>query len=275
MENPEKLTKKQRRDAARAEREAAEAAAAAKAARKKRLSVLVGVVAVAAVVVAVVIGLTSSGGGNTPAPDSSAVAGVQDSSALLSGIPQSGRTLGDPKAPVTLIEFADLQCPICKMYSAQTLPRVIQDYVRPGKVKMDLQLLTFLGPDSVRGAAIANAAARQNRLWNFAELFYANQGQEQSGYATDDFLRKIASATPSLNVSKAFGVRADAAIVNANGAANTLASRYAVTGTPTLVVGPTGGTLNKVNGFDYATLKGVLDGAITQAGATTKKKPGT
>lgn len=274
MENPEKPTKKQRRDAARAEREAAEAAAAAKDARKKRLSVLAGVVAVAAVIVAVVIGLTSSGGDNTPAPDSSAVAGVQDTSALLSGIPQSGRTLGNPKAPVTMIEFADLQCPICKQYSAQTLPQVIQDFVRDGKVKIELQLLTFLGPDSVRGAAIANAAARQDHMWDFVELFYANQGEEQSGYATDDFLRKIASAAPGLNASKAFGLRADASIVNANGAANTLASRYGVTGTPTLVVGPTDGTLNKVNGFDYGTLKGALDGAVKQAGAT-KKKPGT
>ncbi len=268
--NENQQTKQQRRDAARQERQAQEAAAAAAAARRRRLSILGGIVAAVAVVLVAVVVLTG-GGDDKPAAGAAggaAVAGRKESAAMLSGVPQAGRVLGDPKAPVTMLEFADLQCPYCREYSLQTLPRIVQDYVRSGKVKLELHLLTFLGEDSVRGAAVANAAARQDKLWNVADVFYFNQGEEKTGYATDAFLRKVAGAVPGLDVAKVFADRTQPAVVDENGAANSLASRYGVTGTPSFVVGPTGGDLKLVEGFDYDSLKAALDGALKAAPAS-------
>jgi protein-disulfide isomerase len=214
----------------------------------------------------------ATGGGNDKSPAGAAagapVTGVKESTAMLAGVPQSGKTLGDPKAPVTMIEFADLQCPFCKEYSLQTLPRIVQDYVRAGKVRLELHLLTFLGEDSVRGAAVANAAALQDKLWNFTDLFYFNQGEEKTGYATDAFLRKIADAVPGLDADKAFADRTQQSVVAENAAADALAGRYGVTGTPSFVVGPTGGDLQLVDGFDLGSIKAALDGALKQTAAS-------
>jgi protein-disulfide isomerase len=115
---------------------------------------------------------------------------------------QDGIHLGDPNAPATLIEFADLQCPFCAEYATDTLPGVIDEYVRSGRVRLELRLLAFLGPDSVRGREWANAAALQDRLWGFSDRFFRNQGEENSGYATDAFLERLARQTPGLDMAQ-------------------------------------------------------------------------
>src|SRR5204863_7739648 len=111
---------------------------------------------------------------------------------LFGGIPQQGIVLGNPKAPVTMTEFADLQCPVCRDYTAAVLPTLVRDYVRTGKVKMVFQDLAFLGDDSVTAGRAAAAAGAQNRLWQFADAFYGDQGDENSGYVTDSFVRGVA-----------------------------------------------------------------------------------
>ena len=115
-------------------------------------------------------------------------------SSLLAGIPEHNGVLGDPKAKVTVTEFLDLQCPICAEASKQTLPTLINDYVRTGKVKLQARTLHFIGPDSARAARAAAAAQEQGKLWPFVEAFYAAQGAENSGYVTDGFLRDVAKA---------------------------------------------------------------------------------
>jgi len=115
-------------------------------------------------------------------------------SARFDGLAQDGIRLGKASAPVTLVEFADLQCPACGVYAREVLPTVIDRYVRTGKLKLELNLLTFVGEDSERGARAAAAASRSRRLWNFADAFYAAQGPENSGYVTDDFLESTAKA---------------------------------------------------------------------------------
>jgi protein-disulfide isomerase len=165
---------------------------------------------------------------------------------MLAGIPQRGNTLGNPKAPVTLVEFADPQCPFCKEYALNVMPRLVQDYVRTGRVKMVFRPLTFIGPDSERAARIAVAAGAQDRMWNYVDLVYHNQGEENSGYATDDWLRKIGSAVRGLDVGKAFAARQSATVTGQLGAANGLAQRYGVSSTPSFLVGR-GAQLHKVD----------------------------
>ena len=92
---------------------------------------------------------------------------------------------------MTLVEFADLQCPFCKEFADNVTPRLIQDYVRTKKLRIQFQPLTFIGPDSEKAARYAIGSGGQNKLWNFVELFYRNQGTENTGYVTDEFVHKI------------------------------------------------------------------------------------
>jgi protein-disulfide isomerase len=127
--------------------------------------------------------------------------------AEFAGIPQHSTLLGDPHAPATLVEFADLQCPFCAQYARDALPGLLRDWVRPGRLRLDLRLLSFIGPDSRPAARMAGAAALQDRLWQFSELFLLSQGTENSGYVTPAFLRAIATATRGLNVQRALDTR--------------------------------------------------------------------
>jgi len=231
-------SRKEQRDLARRERVAREQAAAAAATRRRRFTRLGAVVALAAVVVVALVAVSSSGKGTTSATSSSGpVNGATASAAMLSGIPQHGITLGDPKAPVRVVEFADLQCPFCRDYAVNVLPGLVQKYVRPGKVRMDFRTLAFIGPDSVRAGQVAEAAGEQNKLWNFADVMYLNQGKENSGYATDAYLKRIAGAVPGLDTAKAFDARDGAAVSAQLKAAADLANASGVNETPTFLVG--------------------------------------
>lgn len=121
----------------------------------------------------------------------------------FAGVPQRGVWLGDPKAGATLVEFADPQCPLCGQYARDVLPAVLDRYVRTRRLRLRLELLTILGADSERMARLAAAASLQGRAWQLMELFYENQGDEGSGYATDEYLRRIAAATPGLDAQRA------------------------------------------------------------------------
>jgi protein-disulfide isomerase len=227
-------TKRERRDAARAARLERERAVAAAAARRRRLPRLGAVLGAAAVIVVVAVAVSSGAGTK---PSTSAPAHAADVRSMLAGIPQRGATLGDPKAPVRVVEFADLQCPFCANYSRTLLPRLVRDYVRPGKVRMELRTLAFIGPDSVRAARVAQAAGRQNKMWNVADLVYLNQRRENSGYLNDAFLRRIARAVPGLDVSRVFAQRGSAAVTRRLQSAQTEATRAGVDSTPTFLVG--------------------------------------
>lgn len=214
---------KQRRRAQREQR----AQQQAEADRRKQRLWLLGGVAVAAIAVVAVLALVS-GGDDSPdgLGDGSTLNAAAEVNELFAGIPQDGITLGEPDAPVTLVEFADLQCPFCAQFAVDALPEIVDDYVRPGRVKLDLRLLTFLGPDSMRAAQVTYAAALQGYGWQYADLFFNNQGQEGSGYASEDFLREIGEGVEGLDVDLALeqstGAEADELIKQAQSAAQTL-----------------------------------------------------
>jgi protein-disulfide isomerase len=210
--------------------------------------------ATAALVVAVAAIVVSSSGGSQAAAPAPATA------SLFAGIPERGGVAGDAKAPVTVTEYVDLQCPVCAHAASSTLPTVVRDYVRTGKVKLAARTLQFLGADSVRAAQVAAGAERQNKLWPFLEAFYARQGTENSGYVTDAFLR---------DVSRAAGVDAKAALAEAGSSfaggrlnrANADASRMGIQGTPTLTVRRGNGPekLLDANPLDPASVAKALD----------------
>lgn len=137
------------------------------------------------------------------------IQGAAEVASLLEGIPQQNNILGQPNAPVTMIMFEDLKCPVCQKFTLDAMPKIINDYVRTGKLRIIFQFQTFVGRqtapgDSERGARFALAAGKQNKLWNFTELFYHNQQHENERYITDDFLSRLGDEIAGLNVQQAF-----------------------------------------------------------------------
>jgi protein-disulfide isomerase len=166
--------------------------------RQRLLQIAAGAafLAIAAVVVLVVVSSSNGSGGDTNIEESAEV------SRLLTGIPQQGLVLGDPKAPVELVEFGDLQCPVCKGYSEEILPPIIESKVKQGEVKLGFRNFTIIGEQSPPAGAAALAAGEQGRGWNYVELFYRNQGEEDSGYADDEFLEAVAKGAGIKNLAK-------------------------------------------------------------------------
>lgn len=201
-----------------------------------RRSMLIRLGLLGALAVVVVLALVAIGGptgGDSPAGGGSSV--TADSA--LRGIPQSGIVLGSPGAPVTMVEFADLQCPFCAEYHKKVFPELLDRYVRTGRVRLELRLLRFLGPDSDRLARAAAAAAAQNRMWQFAGLAYDRQGTENSGYATDSFIKGLLADAGVRNAH--LGAAAERQVRGAEQAARTLG----IDATPSFLIGPTGGKL--------------------------------
>ena len=238
-------SRKEQKAAAREARLAAEREEAGRESRRKRLAWLGGAIAVlaaAAVLIVVLAGGGDDGGGGD---GDGAVQGVADSRAMLEGIPQDGTSLGASDAPVVLTEFADLQCPFCRDYALNVLPQVIEKYVRPGDLRLEMRLLRFIGPDSDRGARAAVVASRQDKLWAFVDLWYRNQGTEGTGYGDDEFIGNLAEAAGVPPKQALDGIRArDTAAPLTE--AQQQATAVGIDSTPSFTVTPKGGEPKRI-----------------------------
>ena len=185
--------------------------------------------------------------GDRVAESEHALRGARSLSERFGGIRQDGPILGRRDAPYTLVEFADLQCPFCARFDRDVLPAVIERFVRPGRLRIELRPVAFLGRDSSTGAAATVAAGEQDRMWQFADLWYRNQGPENSGYATPEFLGRIAD-TASLDVDR-WQRQSNSPELIAILERNARAAQTArISGTPGFRLGRTGGTLTPFAG---------------------------
>ncbi len=240
-----------RRAQARAEREAAERAAAQSDQRRKRLTILGGILVAAVVVVVAVVLIAGNGGSDSKTTAASgASAPVSNADAIqeqLGGVPQNGNTLGKSDAPITIVEYGDLQCPVCANFSNTIMPTVVQDYIRQGKARLQFRNFAFIGDDSNKLALASLAAGRQDKQFDFNELVYANQGEENSGYATDAYIKKIFSSIPGLDVDQAMKDMKSGAVADQLGQDLQLAHAANISATPTIFVGRSGQTPTVVN----------------------------
>ena len=103
-----------------------------------------------------------------------------------------GRILGDPDAPVTIVEYADFQCPVCKRAATNLIPQIEADYVADGLVKIEYRYFPFLGQESWDAAQAAAAAEEQGRFWEYYAALYNAQGRENGGAFSYDRLLALA-----------------------------------------------------------------------------------
>lgn len=200
-----------------------------------------------------------------PAPTATTVFDA-DTAAILDGIPQKGRVLGRPDAPVTLVEFADPQCPYCAQWSQQAFAELVHDYVRTGKVRLVFGGMAFLGPDSERALRFALAAGRQGKLWNVVHLLYANQGPENSGWVSDRLLRGIGAAIPGFATEAAIDEASTVPVHQDVESMAGEATSLGVRGTPSFAAGRTGGELRliDVSSLDAEGLRPALDALLAE-----------
>jgi protein-disulfide isomerase len=214
------------------------------------LAVLAAVAIVVAALLVVLSQLGSVGSGSSS---------KEDVGELYSGIPQDGITLGGSNAPVTVYLYEDFQCPFCGQFSRETFPELVNRDVRDGKVRVVSEILVFLGPDSAEAARAALAAGEQNRYWPYYSLLFENQGEENSGYVTSDFLKSLAEKTPGLDVSRWNAERTGNSFSSELEAAQSKAQSSGVDSTPTLIVSGPGGQ-KKLEGVDnYDQIASAID----------------
>jgi protein-disulfide isomerase len=227
-------------------------------------NLLIAAGAAAVVVLVLVAASLLLRGGDDSSSSADGPNGIAEASALMDGIPQDRAELGSEDATVTLIQFEDLQCPVCQRYQAEGFPTVVDEYVRPGKVKLRFVGLAFIGPDSEKALLYTLAAGEQGKLWQFQDALYWNQGEENSGWVTDELLEEIATGL-DLDWEK---LRKDADSAVTLQQANAMvdeANQRQIQGTPTFFVQVGDGAPYQVNpsSFEPDQFRSILDDALS------------
>ena len=240
-------SRKEQKEQARAARLEQERQAAAKTKQRQRYMLFGGAVSVA--IVAIVVAIIISSGGSSPTGlqhGNHANQTYSQVNRLLTGIPQTGVTLGNPHAPVTLTYFGDLQCPICRDFTLSTFPQFVQGQVRTGHVKVRYRSFctascnntAFSNPQQIfqTQQVAAYAAGKQRLFWDYLELFYHEQGQEGTAYVTPTFLDGLATQIPGLNLGTWKTDRGDPGLLSQVQGDERAAAAQSLTGTPTLIM---------------------------------------
>lgn len=149
-------------------------------ASKQTILIAAGVAAVV-VVAAVIIGVVARGGDEPKAVSTTGIAPVE------------GRVKGRADAPVTIIEYSDLQCPNCANFALGTEKEIEKRYIETGKVKLESRNFAFLGKESERAALANECAGEQGKYWQYRDVLYANQKGENRGAFSDANLKRLAS----------------------------------------------------------------------------------
>jgi protein-disulfide isomerase len=234
-------SRREQKERLRAERLRREAEEQVKHRRQRLIQYGSGAAFLALCVVAVLIIISQSGGGGSGAGAGGAVQDVSLIQDQLQGIPQHGTVLGDPTSKVTVVEFGDLQCPVCKAFSFDTAPALIANQVRPGDVKYEFRQFTVINQDSIPAAKAALAAGEQRRYWNFIELFYRNQGEEGTHYVTDDYLTSIAKGAGVPDIARWNQDRQSSKWDSVLASVQSETRSLGISATPTIVVEGPGG----------------------------------
>jgi protein-disulfide isomerase len=159
--------------------------AAQKAAKRKKQVTVFGVAGVAILLAAALILVPRLGGGETGA--------ISIAPDPVANIANSGQTLGDPNAPVKVVEWANYQCPFCNQFWQSSESTFLNDYIKTGKVQFEYKDLTFGWQESIDASEAATCAADQGKFWQYHDTLFKNQKAENSGGFSRSRLKTMAS----------------------------------------------------------------------------------
>lgn len=173
-----------------------------------------------------------------------------------------GRVLGDANAPVTVVEYADFQCPVCKRAETSIISEIERDYITQGLVKVEFRMYPFLGQESWDAAQAAEAAREQGKFWEYHDALFNAQGRENSGAFSYDKLVEIAQAVgldvPQFEATLTSNKYLDPIQKEVDGARG-----KDVASTPTFFIGET----KIVGAQDYETFQQAIEAGLANANA--------
>lgn len=150
-------------------------------------------------------------------------------------IPAGVPVLGDPEAPVTIVEFADFQCPFCGFFFTEVQQKLLEEYVDTGKAKFIYLDFAFLGQESVEAANAAKCAADQGKYWEYHDkLFQSQDGENQGAFERDKLLQY--GRALGLNMSDFTSCVEEGTHVQEVSEQTKLGQSIGVTGTPTTII---------------------------------------
>lgn len=167
--------------------------------------------------------------------------------------------LGDPGAPITLVEFGDYQCHFCNVFFHETEHEILKNYVDTGIVRMIFKDFTIIGPDSVNAAHAAHCAGDQGMFWQYHDELYNNWSGENNGWASPENLLRFAQNT-GLDISIFTECMLDARHAGVIEQSNADARALGLTGTPGFFVIGVDGHITKISGAQpYEVFQRVFD----------------
>ncbi|MGP4030778.1 DsbA family protein [Pseudarthrobacter sp. 1C304] len=197
--------------------------------------------------------------GQGQAQDSESPAGEKlDMSRRVAGDPTA---IGSPDAPVVLVEYADYRCPFCGLFSRDTLPQLVAEYVERGDLRVEWRDLPVFGAESSAAAVAGRAAAEQGRFWEFNKAVYAIAPERGHAALPRGVLIKLAGDAGVPDLEK-FEADLDSAELKAAVAKDAQeAASLGITGTPTFLVNDT----PIVGAQPLATFEKAVDAALKSA----------
>lgn len=170
--------------------------------------------------------------------------------------------LGDPNAPITLIEFGDYQCHFCNVYFHQTEHDVIRNYVDTGKIKILFKDFTIIGPDSINAAHATHCANDQDSFWQYHDTLYNHWTGENNGWASSDNLLKFAEII-DLDIDEFTSCMTESRHVEIIGQNNEDARTLELTGTPAFFTHSQDGNIVKFTGAQpYQSFANIIDSEL-------------
>lgn len=190
------------------------------------------------------------------ATQESAAGNVQTNNALQPR--ESDRILGDPAAPVIIIEYGDFQCPFCGRLHANINVPLREQYIQSGKVKFIWRDFAFLGQESQMASQAAHCAGDQGKFWEYHDYLFEHQNGENQGAFSIPNLKRFADAL-GLDKEK-FAACLDAGTYAELVAQNTQEGRsIGVSGTPTTFINGK----SVVGAVAFTDIKAIIDNALS------------
>lgn len=187
--------------------------------------------------------------------------------ALYADIPQHGEELGDPRAPVTLHFFADLECPEARNFVLGALPFIVRRWVRRDKLRIVYHAYpaeTIWPEIFTDQQKAALGAGEQSRLWQYLDFFYHHQGREFTLYALPPFLAGRAREVRGLDLPRWQASRKTDRFESRLVQDRRLAHAHGIRKTPAFLIGPTGGSAKPLLHFSLLESR-AFDEAVERA----------